>query len=125
MKNQWSLILALIFALIVAIFAVVNVDAVSVNYIFGTAQWPLILVIIGSALMGGIIVGSVGLFRLYLLQRKLKAANRDKQKLEEKLQQLEADKVETEDNVPLVDKEESHIEEPFSDKSKDEQEEKK
>ncbi|TYR76795.1 DUF1049 domain-containing protein [Rossellomorea vietnamensis] len=81
MKIQWNLILGLIFALIVAIFAVINVDPVRVNYLFGEAQWPLILVIIGSVLMGGLIVGSVGLFRLYVIQRKLKALQKENDRL--------------------------------------------
>src|SRR5690606_550214 len=33
---------------------------------------PLIIVIIGSALIGGVIVGSVGLFRQYQLLREIK-----------------------------------------------------
>ncbi|MGM0844117.1 MAG: LapA family protein [Bacillota bacterium] len=83
MKIQWSLILGLIFALIVAVFAVINVDPVRVNYLFGEAQWPLILVIISSVLMGGLIVGSVGLFRLYVVQRKLKALEKENDRLKE------------------------------------------
>ncbi|MGD6967302.1 LapA family protein [Rossellomorea vietnamensis] len=83
MKIQWNLILGLIFALIVAIFAVINVDPVRVNYLFGEAQWPLILVIIGSVLMGGLIVGSVGLFRLFVIQRKLKALQKENDRLKE------------------------------------------
>jgi uncharacterized integral membrane protein len=50
MKFQWSLLIGLIFAVIIAVFAVVNVDTVPVNYVFGNAEWPLILVILGSAL---------------------------------------------------------------------------
>ncbi|XXM73610.1 LapA family protein [Lysinibacillus sphaericus] len=77
MKFQWTLLLGIIFALIVAVFAVINVDPVTVNYLFGQAEWPLILVILGSVLMGGIIVGSVGLFRLYVVQRKVKALEKE------------------------------------------------
>lgn len=90
MKNQWNLILAFVFALIVAVFAVVNVEPVTVKYVFGIAEWPLILVILGSVLMGGLIVGSVGLFRMFLLQRKLKAANKENQKLKDQVTELQA-----------------------------------
>jgi lipopolysaccharide assembly protein A len=85
MKFQWTLLLSFFFALIVAIFAVINVDLVTVNYLFGTAKWPLILVILGSVLMGGIIVGSVGLFRLFVAQRKVKSLTRENEKLQEEL----------------------------------------
>jgi lipopolysaccharide assembly protein A len=77
MKFQWSLLLALIFAVIVAIFAVVNVDDVPVNYVFGTAQWPLILVILVSALLGALVSGSVAIFRSFVLQRRVKHLEKD------------------------------------------------
>ncbi|MCH1640959.1 lipopolysaccharide assembly protein LapA domain-containing protein [Paenibacillus timonensis] len=72
MKIQWSLILALIFALITAVFAVINVDPVQVNLLFGSVSLPLILLILGSTLLGGIIVGSFGIYRGYRLQREVK-----------------------------------------------------
>lgn len=71
MKFQWSLLIGLVFAVIVAIFAVVNVDSVPVNYVFGSADWPLILVILGSALLGAFISGSVAIFRSFVLQRRV------------------------------------------------------
>ncbi|MBN8200675.1 MULTISPECIES: LapA family protein [Bacillaceae] len=81
MKFQWALLFGFLFALIVAIFAVINVDNVTVNYLFGESQWPLILVILGSVLMGGLIVGSVGLVRIYSLQRKVKILKKENEKL--------------------------------------------
>ncbi|MCM3708599.1 MULTISPECIES: LapA family protein [Cytobacillus] len=81
MKFQWTLLLGILFALIVAVFAVINVDNVTVNYLFGESQWPLILVILGSVLMGGLIVGSVGIVRIYSLQRQVKLLKRENEKL--------------------------------------------
>lgn len=83
MKFQWTLLLGIFFALVVSIFAVINVDPVTVNYLFGTSDWPLILVILGSVFMGGIIVGSVGLFRLFVVQRKVKALQKENNLLKE------------------------------------------
>ncbi|MGE6488318.1 LapA family protein [Paenisporosarcina sp. NPDC076898] len=77
MKLQWSLLFALIFAVIVAIFAVVNVDEVPVNYVFGTASLPLILVILGSALLGALVSGSVAIFRSFVLQRRVRQLEKD------------------------------------------------
>lgn len=76
MRGQWGLILGIIAALIIATFAVINVEGVQVNYLFGTAEWPLILVIIGSVLMGGIIVGAVGMVKVYQLQQEVKRLKR-------------------------------------------------
>ena len=72
MKFQWSLLIGLIFAVIIAVFAVVNVETVPVNYVFGNAEWPLILVILGSALLGALLSGSVAIFRSFVLQRRMK-----------------------------------------------------
>ncbi|KGX88987.1 LapA family protein [Pontibacillus litoralis] len=83
MKGQTNFILALVFALIVAVFAVINVNPVEVDYLFGTGEAPLILIIIGSVLMGGLITGSFGMVKVYRLQR-------EKKSLEKQLQQYEA-----------------------------------
>lgn len=89
MKMQWNLILAMLFALIVAIFAVVNVNPVSVNYLFGKTEWPLILIILGSTAMGGIIVASFGWFRMFKLQWQIKILSKEKEELKKKISALE------------------------------------
>lgn len=81
MRIQWSLIAGLIFALITAIFAVINVDPVQVNFGFDVVNIPLILVILGCVLIGGIIVGSYGIFRQYKLQKQIKNLNAELTKL--------------------------------------------
>ncbi|GAA0334288.1 DUF1049 domain-containing protein [Bacillus carboniphilus] len=91
MKQQGMLIASILFALIVAIFAVVNVESVRVNYLFGYAEWPLILIILGSVLMGGLILGTVGFFRYYSLQKKYKLLNHDYEKLKHQLDEGQSD----------------------------------
>ncbi|MGD7044083.1 LapA family protein [Jeotgalibacillus proteolyticus] len=94
MKFQWVLILGIIFALLVAIFAVINVDPVTVNFGFAETEMPLILVILGSVLMGGLIIGSVGLFRLFVTQRKVKHLESENLKLNEQLAKAEENRTE-------------------------------
>lgn len=72
MRFQWSLLLGLLFAVIISLFAVYNVGAVPVNYVFGSSEWPLILVILGSALLGALLSGSVAIYRSFILSRKVK-----------------------------------------------------
>lgn len=84
MKIQWNMLFGILFALIVAVFAVINVESVSVNYLFGEGQWPLILVILISVLFGGLIIGSAGIIRIYSLQRKIKVLEKEKKILVEK-----------------------------------------
>lgn len=78
MKGQWGLIISLIIAIIISVFAIINVDSVPVNYLFGVAEWPLILVILGSVLMGALIAGAIGMVRIYQLQTELKRIKRIK-----------------------------------------------
>ncbi|WP_066194351.1 MULTISPECIES: LapA family protein [Gracilibacillus] len=72
MRGQTYIISAVVFAVVIAIFAVINVDAVEVNYLFGTGHAPLILVILFSVLMGALITAAVGVVRLIRLQRELR-----------------------------------------------------
>ncbi|EZH67974.1 hypothetical protein DH09_08655 [Bacillaceae bacterium JMAK1] len=79
MRGQWTLILGLVAALIISIFAVINVDSVTVDFMFTTTQVPLILIILGSVLMGGVIVGAVGLLKVYKLQQEIKRLKKNQQ----------------------------------------------
>lgn len=69
-KGQGYIILAFIFALVIAVFAVINVDPVQVNYLFGSGEAPLILVILISVLLGGLATASVGAVRYFKLKRE-------------------------------------------------------
>ncbi|SDM81516.1 Uncharacterized integral membrane protein [Psychrobacillus sp. OK028] len=80
MKFQWSLLFGLLFAIIIALFAIYNVDTVPVNYVFGTAKWPLILVILGSALLGALLSGSVAIYRSFVLSRKVRHLEKEMEK---------------------------------------------
>lgn len=83
MKGQSYVISAIIFVIIVAVFAVTNVEAVEVNYLFWSAKSPLILIILFSVLMGGIITATVGALKMYQLQRKNKTLQKKYQHIEQ------------------------------------------
>lgn len=75
MKGQWIVIVGFIIVIIVALFSVINVEPVEVNFLFGKNEWPLVLVILFSALLGGLVIGTVGMYKIYQLKleiRKLK-----------------------------------------------------
>ncbi|MGD6816678.1 LapA family protein [Metabacillus sp. 84] len=104
MQKQWSLFLVMFFALIVAVFAVINVEAVEVDYLFGQAQWPLILIVLGSVLMGALMAGYTGMSRIRFLKKENKAL---KKELEERkrssphsAETQPADAVRAEDSLP-------------------------
>ncbi|WJY28205.1 MULTISPECIES: LapA family protein [Sporosarcina] len=76
MKSQWMLIVGLLAAIIIAVFAVFNVGKVPVDYVFGEAHWPLVLVILGSALLGALVSGLFAVFRTVRTRRELKVLQR-------------------------------------------------
>ncbi|AVQ99492.1 LapA family protein [Oceanobacillus sp. M65] len=87
MKGQGYVILAIIFVIIVAVFAVTNVDPVEVNYLFWTAESPLILIILFSVLMGGIITAAVGVIRMFRLQRQVRSLQKENEILHTQLRE--------------------------------------
>lgn len=103
MKFQWTFLIGIVFALIVAIFAVINVEPVTVNFLIGKSEWPLVIVILSSVLMGGLIIGSVGLVRMYALQKKLKVLRKENE-------QLKKEGIELQNTLPLQKEQENKVE---------------
>ena len=83
MRSQWSFIIAIAAAILIAVFAVMNMDRVSFNYLFGEAEWPLVFIILGSALIGSIVTGLLG-FRKIGLGRKNKTVRKERVRETEK-----------------------------------------
>jgi uncharacterized integral membrane protein len=54
-KENRRLLYGVVVGALVAVFAVLNIDDVEVNWIFGTAQTPLIIVIALSFLLGALV----------------------------------------------------------------------
>lgn len=104
MKNQWTLLIGLVFAIIIAIFAVVNVDQVPVNYIFGEAYWPLILVILGSALIGAVISASFVFFNLFSKTRQIKHLTKDVEQRDQQIEQLTKDVEQKNEEIQQLEK---------------------
>ncbi|EOT28925.1 LapA family protein [Enterococcus saccharolyticus] len=72
MKNQWRIIIGLILTLFIVIFAVLNNMAVPINFGFSTLSAPLIIVIIGSAFFGAIIISLVTTGTMWQQRREIK-----------------------------------------------------
>lgn len=86
MKAQSYAILSIILVIIIAVFAVINVSSVEVNYFFWKVESPLILVILFSVLMGGLITGAAGIMKIYRLQHEKKELMAEKKQMEKILQ---------------------------------------
>lgn len=87
---QFYLLLALVFALVVAIFAVQNTEPVTINFLtWQFKEISLVLVILGSSAVGAVflfLLGVVKQLSLYRKNRELRLAN---QKLREEVNRLE------------------------------------
>lgn len=106
MKTQWSLVVALLFSLLVAIFAIVNNELVSVNFLFGSVEISAVLLILGSAAAGAIIMTFLSLvrhvrvgFEVRDLKKKIKHLEEDL-KVKEELLKAKAEEEMPEEEVP-------------------------
>jgi len=109
MKYQWNLVLALVFAFIVALFSLANTTPVSVNYLFGSKEIPLVLVIILSSILGGIAIGLVSTFFYMKLKWKLYKAEKELQQRPEIIEKTEtSEEVNTAPEVTLIETEQKN-----------------
>lgn len=74
MKNQQRLIVGLVLTLVLIVFALLNGQAVEVNFFGAKMSWPLIVVIVGSLLIGALITFLVSTASLSQNKKALKAA---------------------------------------------------
>lgn len=72
MKKQWSMVGAILLFLGVAILSVLNVDPVPVNFGFAEVEWPLIVIIFVSVLLGALIATLLSTYKAFTDQRKHK-----------------------------------------------------
>ncbi|WP_203641847.1 lipopolysaccharide assembly protein LapA domain-containing protein [Levilactobacillus andaensis] len=56
MKNQWRIVVTLLLVIVVAVFAILNVESVPVSFGFTTVRWPLILLLLVSILIGAVLM---------------------------------------------------------------------
>lgn len=89
------LILVILLCIVVALFAVQNAVAVSLNFIFWSFESSLVLVILGSFLFGLLVA------TCFMLSMKAKHYLHDR-KMREELAQLEADKKRLEEQVAML-----------------------
>ncbi|SFB89111.1 Uncharacterized integral membrane protein [Alkalibacterium subtropicum] len=72
MKKQWSMVGAIILFLGIAFLSVLNVDPVPVNFGFAEVEWPLIIIIFASVLLGALIATLLSTYRAFKDQREQK-----------------------------------------------------
>lgn len=88
---QFRFVSALFFATVVTVFAVVNANAVNVNFIIASYQLSLALIILISATFGALIVALLGAVKHLSLAKKLKNADKTNKELSKEIVQLKID----------------------------------
>lgn len=86
---QVYLIVALIFSLVVAIFAVQNTAMAEINFLTWSFDVPLVLVILGAAAAGALVLYLFGLFKQVGYWMKMRQLNHNKAELEKQVKKLE------------------------------------
>lgn len=77
MKKQWSTVLMIFLVFIVVIFAVLNVEPVDINFGFTVFEVPLVIVIIGTLLIGILIAVTWSTTIIMKERSKLKKMNQE------------------------------------------------
>lgn len=109
MKKQWGTVLAIILVLLIALFAVLNVADVPVNFGFALVTWPLIMVILGSLFIGALITVLIATSTAFRTKKKIKNYESDLSNAEETKQQ-ELKQVREEYEHKITEKDEKIIE---------------
>lgn len=92
-KGRWMImqtrvIILLIFSLLVAIFAVMNIQPVSIDFFLGKTEVPLIFVLIVSILTGALFMFILSSMKQLQLTRKIKSLDKENAQLKQELEKL-------------------------------------
>lgn len=86
---MFTLVLALICALLVALFAVQNARPVAVAFLTWRSEVSLVLIILGAAALGAVAAFLLGTLKLVQQRRTIREANQRAQRLESELERLQ------------------------------------
>lgn len=85
---QARVIVMLLFALLVAVFAVMNIQPVVIDFFFDKAEIPLIFVIIVSILVGALFMFILSSMKQMTLKKQLKTLEKENTQLKQDLEQI-------------------------------------
>lgn len=101
MKKQWTTVFLILIALIVVLFAVLNVDPIAINFGFTIIEMPLAVILIVTLLIGVLmaVLLSTGIILNYKseekkLRKEIEAVEAQKEEEKEKLIQSHQQEVE-------------------------------
>lgn len=80
------MIVALLIALVVVIFALLNTQKVELNFLFGKFSLPLVLILVVSLLLGALVAVLVSTVTIVSLRRELKKKNDNEEQIKKQLE---------------------------------------
>ncbi|NLK73190.1 MAG: DUF1049 domain-containing protein [Clostridiales bacterium] len=105
---QFWFILSLVFAVLIALFAVLNSDEVTLNLVITTLSTRQSVIILASAAIGAIIASFIGMFRTLKSSLKIRDLNHQIKELQQNLEKLKTEnealteKTNTETEAPAM-----------------------
>ena len=93
---QGTIIFGLIFAILIAIFAIQNASIVALNILMWEFEISLAVVVLGSIIFGALVIGIFSYIKQFQLRRKNKNLKLEIQSLKEELDKLKEEKREIE-----------------------------
>lgn len=94
MKNQWRVIVGLLLVLVIVVFAVLNSQSVPVNFGFAKISGPLILIILGSAIIGALVGVITSVTTILDQKKRIKNLIKDNEMYKEEADRLVQEAVE-------------------------------
>ncbi|AZR73095.1 hypothetical protein BBF96_06675 [Anoxybacter fermentans] len=95
---QWTVVITLLFALLVGVFAVQNDIDVSLKFFTWQFETSLVVVVLGGVALGALMIGILGLIsqikariQIRTLKGKIKSLEKQLEKLKEKLNEMAVD----------------------------------
>lgn len=85
---QGAIIFGLIFAILIAIFAIQNASIVALNILMWEFEISLAVVVLGSIIFGALVIGIFSYFKQFQLKRKNRNLKLEIQSLKEELEDL-------------------------------------
>ncbi len=115
---QGTIIFGLIFAILIAIFAIQNASIVALNLLMWKFEISLAVVVLGSIIFGALVIGIFSYFKQFQLRRKNKNLKLEIQSLkdeienkEEMISKLRSYKRMSEENIEIEEEDENEEEE--------------
>lgn len=86
---QLGFVLSLVFAVIIAVFAVLNSDVVTIQLLFKKVELSQSVIILGSAALGAIIAVLFGIFKRFKTSLKIRELKGQIKELENNLEKIQ------------------------------------